>query len=600
VKETWHAVGIYLNECNSSTVSGNTLTNNQEGVALDYYTDGSGSSVTIDVNGGSITGGTYGIKIGGDSTLGSDLTCNVGNTAAVTIDGTSGIGIYATRNVNLTISNSTIKNTASGGYGGVYIYLGECPVTIDNNTIQSNGGSGIYVSYVQGLVTIDRNTIQSNEDYGIYSYGLGAATPNTLTVTHNTITGSPTGIGSYLSTTTAYCNSIHGNTNYGVENWDATVLDAEYNWWGNASGPGDNGPGTGDNVSANVDYDPWLTAVLPCEVESSNATGATWNTFQAGDSVYVYGSGYSASTSYNISVVADTTWTDGMPIPAGEAGTATTVYTDGTGAIAYSNMEGFGTSPALIWTSATVGDYDIVVDVNGNGYYDSCMDALDDKDVGDAGFNTSPKDCTPEIEVNKTVWDPVTGTWVEEITSQANISGCVRYRIQIQNNGTCCDLTNLAVNDTLPGFLIYNNSAIPFEPTDLGGNKYQWTFPTLNKSETKTIEFNATVCNTGNGTNEASATAWCAEFGVECSDGDGAYITAVGCGDVNGDGVVNWADYLTLRYTVVGATGWTIKTSEWASDVNNCDGTVNWADYLTLRYTVVGVPGWTVECCGCN
>ena len=70
-----------------------------------------------------------------------------------------------------------------------------------------------------------------------------------------------------------------------------------------------------------------------------------------------------------------------------------------------------------------------------------------------------------------------------------------------------------------------------------------------------------------------------------------------GCGDVNGDGTVNWADYLTLRYTVVGVTGWTIKTSEWASDVKNCDCTVNWADYLTLRYTVVGVTGWTINCC---
>jgi hypothetical protein len=70
-----------------------------------------------------------------------------------------------------------------------------------------------------------------------------------------------------------------------------------------------------------------------------------------------------------------------------------------------------------------------------------------------------------------------------------------------------------------------------------------------------------------------------------------------GCGDVNGDGIVDWADYLTLRYTVVGATGWTIKTSEWASDVNNCDCTVDWADYLTLRYTVVGATGWTINCC---
>jgi len=189
----------------------------------------------------------------------------------------------------------------------------------------------------------------------------------------------------------------------------------------------------------------------------------------------------------------------------------------------------------------------------------------------EAAVVVSPKDCTPGIEVNKTVWDPVAEDWVEEITSQANLSGCVRYRIQVQNNGTCCDLTNLVVNDTLPGFLTYNNSAIPFEPTDLGGNKYQWTFPTLNKSETKTIEFNATVNNTGNGINEASATAWCA--GVECSDGDGAYITAVGCGDVNGDGNANNADLTPLFERSI--------VNDWAADVN-CDDDVNNADLTPL------------------
>jgi hypothetical protein len=37
------------------------------------------------------------------------------------------------------------------------------------------------------------------------------------------------------------------------------IVDAEYNWWGDASGPGGFGPGMGDEVSEYVDYEPWLT-----------------------------------------------------------------------------------------------------------------------------------------------------------------------------------------------------------------------------------------------------------------------------------------------------------------------------------------------------
>jgi len=40
-------------------------------------------------------------------------------------------------------------------------------------------------------------------------------------------------------------------------NYAGVTINAEKNWWGDASGPGGQGPGTGNNVSANVSYDPW-------------------------------------------------------------------------------------------------------------------------------------------------------------------------------------------------------------------------------------------------------------------------------------------------------------------------------------------------------
>jgi len=54
-----------------------------------------------------------------------------------------------------------------------------------------------------------------------------------------------------------YCNTIVYNTNHGVENVDADVLDARYNWWGSSEGPGAGGT---NDVVGNVLYDPWLTS----------------------------------------------------------------------------------------------------------------------------------------------------------------------------------------------------------------------------------------------------------------------------------------------------------------------------------------------------
>jgi len=153
----------------------------------------------------------------------------------------------------------------------------------------------------------------------------------------------------------------------------------------------------------------------------------------------------------------------------------------------------------------------------------------------------------PSIEVIKTVYEPNAGIWTDNITD-AEIGDELRFRINVS---TCCDHTGLVVNDTLPVFLTYNDNAIPFDPTDLGGNMYQWTFGMLNKSETMTIEFNATVNDYGSGDNEAFASAWCDEFSVQSSDEDGVPIAAgpAGiCGDVNDDGVINMADVMTLWY----------------------------------------------------
>ena len=43
----------------------------------------------------------------------------------------------------------------------------------------------------------------------------------------------------------------------------AVVVDATDNWWGAEDGPGGSGPGSGDKVSTNVLYDPWIKYAVP-------------------------------------------------------------------------------------------------------------------------------------------------------------------------------------------------------------------------------------------------------------------------------------------------------------------------------------------------
>ena len=122
---------------------------------------------------------------------------------------------------------------------------------------------------------------------------------------------------------------------------------------------------------------------IPKTIESCDPAGVKKDTFVPSDDVYATGAGYSASTTYNLYLVDDVTWVDGMAIPPRVAGTATTVTSDGAGDI----------PPTLLWSSPLiVGKYDIVVDVDGDGLYYAESDALDDNDIEvTAGFFVIPE-----------------------------------------------------------------------------------------------------------------------------------------------------------------------------------------------------------------
>ena len=115
------------------------------------------------------------------------------------------------------------------------------------------------------------------------------------------------------------------------------------------------------------------------EIESCDLYGAAKDHFDSGETVYVTGSGFFPSSTLDFYLVDDVgVWMDGMPIPARIPDTVTTVVSSAFGDI----------PPTAVWVSPqTIGAFDLIVDVDGDGIYLEGEDALDDGDVGEsAGF----------------------------------------------------------------------------------------------------------------------------------------------------------------------------------------------------------------------
>lgn len=127
--------------------------------------------------------------------------------------------------------------------------------------------------------------------------------------------------------------------------------------------------------------------IQPVKVAAPMSTAATIESctasepkdfFSLEESVYLLGNGFATLTDYSLYVVEDIDdWVGGKPIPSRVPGTSATITSDATGAIPVT----------LVWNAPlTIGDFDIVVDVDGDGMYTQGVDALDTGDGGTAGF----------------------------------------------------------------------------------------------------------------------------------------------------------------------------------------------------------------------
>jgi len=268
------------------TIQGITTTSGCRGIYLRYggftiqnnkFIDIPNDSIFVESAAGAITSGTIdsntitgigpgsgsnrgGIHIAAsDSANGYDISgvSITNNTiSAYSGYGTNGIKLAGSRVAdNVGLATATISgNTISDCHYGLY-FRGDCSATemggakaIASNTI-SDCYTGVCLRWGNAAAfSMVKNTITNNGKYGIYLSDTGDALTAVLKI---------------------YYNDISGNGTWGILNYFASVTtapDCKYNWFGDATGPGagtgtwasTTAQGSGDAVSKNVTWEPWL------------------------------------------------------------------------------------------------------------------------------------------------------------------------------------------------------------------------------------------------------------------------------------------------------------------------------------------------------
>ena len=170
-------------------------------------------------------------------------------------------------------------NRVDGAREGGISFVASDDALIEGNTVTNvkgeepegtGGWSRGAISLKDGVsnVIVRRNNIYGNDGLGTGSgrgIGIDGSWSN-IDINHNFVRDNAGGGIKVMGTGTGYfrCNfnCISGNTGYGAENTLGSSLDFENNYWGHHSGPfhtTTNPSGQGDQVSDNVDYDPWLS-----------------------------------------------------------------------------------------------------------------------------------------------------------------------------------------------------------------------------------------------------------------------------------------------------------------------------------------------------
>jgi len=168
-------------------------------------------------------------------------------------------------------------NVMVGESHGVYLDVGSDNNTITRNNASDNNQGFTVEPYGTTGVSADNN-FTDNIANSNWKYGFFVESGENTTFTGNTANLNTRNGFRFVhgNDNTLIYNNIVDNTLEGVRQIGTapTVpLNATLNWWGNSTGPGYNGGvgglGTGDYISDNVHYVPWLNAAYPGGVSTT-------------------------------------------------------------------------------------------------------------------------------------------------------------------------------------------------------------------------------------------------------------------------------------------------------------------------------------------
>ncbi|MEX0662974.1 MAG: right-handed parallel beta-helix repeat-containing protein [Balneolaceae bacterium] len=267
--------GVGINRSEGVTVHNNVIDNPERITSFHGIYTQSSSKTEITDNVINTSGGMRGIEIDGNgnsSVISGNEVSNTINDAVVisfsdsvlvdnnTITNGDIRGIYLSRALDATITNNTITGHGSHGIDSDFnANIADRPY-LEGNYIANNSGTGIRL-LVNELEMRD-NIIEGNE--------IGAEINEYFVLEDNSFRNntlealkiSDSVPDSYISQ-----NIIEGNGS-GIAFSGSGTLIAGNNWWGAGSGPsgGETDPqtntvanGSGDSVSSNVNFDPWLS-----------------------------------------------------------------------------------------------------------------------------------------------------------------------------------------------------------------------------------------------------------------------------------------------------------------------------------------------------